>query len=257
MKLTFLGSGSAFTVGEDNFHSNMLLEDNSNRLLIDCGSDARLSLQAQGFCHRDINDVYISHLHADHAGGLEWLAFTTKFDRIQPSRKPVLHISDLLVDRLWNNVLSGGLQSIKGTVAELSTYFTVDPIGKENSFLWSTIEVHLVQTEHIFSGKDLVPSYGLFFTASGLTCFITTDTQFKPDKHMPYYQKADIIFHDCETTKKPSGVHPHYSQLITLDADIKAKMWLYHYNPGVLPDAKKDGFRGFIKKGQSFDLSKK
>ena len=29
-------------------------------------------------------------------------------------------------------------------------------------------------------------------------------------------------------------------------------MWLMHYNDGDLPDAKKDGFKGFVKQGQEF-----
>ncbi|MEM7589467.1 MAG: ribonuclease Z, partial [Myxococcota bacterium] len=29
----------------------------------------------------------------------------------------------------------------------------------------------------------------------------------------------------------------------------------YHYNSGKLPDAKKDGFLGFVKRGQVFDFS--
>src|ERR1700733_4386232 len=97
MKLTFIGSGSAFTLGANNYHSNMLLENaHGERLLIDCGSDARHSLHEAGFSYHDIHDVYISHLHADHAGGLEWLGFTTKFDPTC-SEKPNLYISETLV----------------------------------------------------------------------------------------------------------------------------------------------------------------
>ncbi len=254
MKLIFLGSGSAFTVGDGNFHSNMLLvDDHHNRLLIDCGSDARFSLYEQGFSHRDINDVYISHLHADHSGGLEWLAFKTKFDTRPPS-KPVLHISSNLVDTLWKNVLSGGLQSINDELADLSTFFIVKEIDNTNKFQWHSVDIHLIQTDHILNDKIWVPSYGLFFKINNITCFITTDTQFKPDKYMTCYQQADIIFHDCETTATPSNVHTHYQQLLTLDPAIRAKTWLYHYNPGLLPNAKRDGFRGFVKKGQSFDF---
>jgi hypothetical protein len=43
--------------------------------------------------------------------------------------------------------------------------------------------------------------------------------------------------------------------LSALSAEIKRKMWLYHYQPGPLPDAEKDGFRGFVKRGQTFDFS--
>ena len=43
IKLTFLGSGSAFTIEDDNFQSNLLLEDlaTGKKLLIDCGSNIR------------------------------------------------------------------------------------------------------------------------------------------------------------------------------------------------------------------------
>lgn len=257
MKLIFLGSGSAFTVGDNNYHSNMLLEDpDKNRLLIDCGSDARLSLYTRGLTYRDITDVYISHLHADHAGGLEWLAFTKKFDLIQQP-KPILYISEDLVDELWKNVLSGGLSSLQDTVADLSTYFTVKPIAKQGSFRWGNLDFNTIQTVHIYNGSNLSPSYGLMFNANGLTCLITTDTQFVPEHLMNLYKRADIIFHDCETSEKISYVHAHYNELTTLDPAIKAKMWLYHYNPGPLPDAVAAGFRGFVKPGQCFDFTDK
>ena len=253
MKLTFLGSGSAFTVGCNNFHSNMLLENSGRRLLIDCGTDARLSIHQQGFSHRDIQDIYISHLHFDHAGGLEWLAFTTKFDSEQ-LEKPVLHISDQLIKTLWDNLLSGSLRSIQDADADLSTYYDLKPIDHSNQFDWQSIKFHLVPTEHVFHNTHCAPSFGLFFTINGINCFITTDAQFKPELYAEYYKKADIIFHDCEITKSMSGVHSNYAQLITLSPEIKSKIWLYHYNPGTLPDAVSDGFRGFVQPGQSFDF---
>ena len=73
-RLTFAGAGSAFTTDADNFQSNMVIETAEGRLLIDCGGDARHSTKALGLKPRDIDAVYISHLHADHIGGLEWLA---------------------------------------------------------------------------------------------------------------------------------------------------------------------------------------
>ncbi|MBA2728166.1 MAG: hypothetical protein H0U49_08350 [Parachlamydiaceae bacterium] len=102
-----------------------------------------------------------------------------------------------------------------------------------------------------------MPSFGLFFKVDDLKIFITTDTQFTPDHLMGYYEEADIIFQDCETSSMFSNVHAHYRDLITLNPDIKHKMWLYHYNPGPLPNAKKDGFQGFVKKGQCFDFTNK
>jgi ribonuclease BN (tRNA processing enzyme) len=81
MELVALGTGSAFTL--KNFQSNYLLKGEKN-LLIDCGGDIRFSLKEQNMSYKDIDAVYISHLHADHQGGLEYLAFCSYFD---PSKK--------------------------------------------------------------------------------------------------------------------------------------------------------------------------
>ncbi len=56
MKLIILGTGSAFTL--ENYQSNMLFEAPEGRLLIDCGSDARRSVAAQGFSALDITPQF-------------------------------------------------------------------------------------------------------------------------------------------------------------------------------------------------------
>lgn len=255
MRIIFAGTGSAFTVGTGNFHSNILLEDDQLRyLLIDCGTDARTSLFELGLSHRDINAVYISHLHSDHAGGLEWLAFSTKFDQAR-RKKPALFISHLLVKALWDNKLSAGLSSIPNEKATLATYFDLHTVGASQQFKWGQVVMSLVRTTHVFNDTDLVPSFGVSFTVDDTNVYITTDTQFTPDQLMPHYKKANLIFHDC-SIGRPSPVHADFNQLATLPSEIKAKMWLYHYEPMELPDAQTAGFRGFVKKGQVFDFAK-
>lgn len=254
MKLIFLGSGSAFTVGANNFQSNMLIEsDSKERLMIDCGTDARWSVHEAGFNYRDIDSVYISHLHADHTGGLEWLGFNRYFD---PScSKPTLYIPECYVAPIWDNILSGGLNSLDNEKASLSSFFRVTPIPNQGSFTWLNVTFQLVETSHIHSKFSHMSSFGLYFTVQGVKIFITTDTQFLWNKYRKYYEDADLIFHDCETAKFPTHVHSHYEELLTLDPSIRKKIWLYHYNPGLLPDAQKDGFSGFVTKGQIFDFS--
>lgn len=250
MKLTFLGSGSAFTT-DDNFHSNVLAEASSQKkLLIDCGSDARRSLAAVGFGHADIDAVYISHLHSDHSGGLEWLAFTTKFSH--DCHRPKLFIHESMTKTIWDNQLSAGLKPLGDTSASLCTFFDVTPVKK--SFEWEGIDFDLVRTMHIKEDSKWVLTYGLFFAIGKLRIFYTSDTQFCPEHYMPYYEKADLIFHDCETATQLSGVHASYAQLRSLPDRIREKMWLYHYSPGRLPNAERDGFLGFVKCGQVFEF---
>ncbi|MBO9997830.1 MAG: ribonuclease Z [Cyanobacteria bacterium SID2] len=252
MQLIFLGSGSAFTVGDDNFQSNMLLvSPNGRRLLIDCGSDIRFSLRKCGFKYGDVTDIYISHLHADHVGGMEFMGFSTKFD--PRCSRPKLHLCEDLVAPLWERTLSGGMRSLQGKLATLETYFDVQPVKPNGSFGWEGITFQTFSTIHILDGEMEVPSYGLFFEFDGLKATITTDTQFCLDRLWPYYERSNAIFHDCETTPFKSTVHAHYEELKVLPPEIKRKMWLYHYQPGHRPDAVADGFAGFVQPGQSFN----
>jgi len=254
MKLLFLGSGSAFTVGADNYHSNLLLIDPDDRkLLIDCGSDIRFSLYKAGFSYRDITDIYISHLHADRVGGMEYIGIATLFDPACP--KPNLYASKDVLSEIWERSLSGGMRSLGGDIADLHTFFAVHPVGRNRLFQWHNLNFQLVRAIHIHNGYHLMPSYGLFVELAGVKVLITTDTQLCWEENGSYYEAADTIFHDCETAVQPSSVHATYDELRALPAAIRRKMWLYGYQPGQLPDACADGFCGFVKRGHCFEFA--
>jgi ribonuclease BN (tRNA processing enzyme) len=150
-RLLFLGSGSAFTVGMDNFQSNMLLiADNGQKLLIDCGTDIRFTLHREGFSYLDIHNVYLSHLHSDHVGGLEYLGFSQRFDSRCP--KTNLYLSEDIASELWSRTLSGGMRSTEGSLSELEDYFTVKPILPHGSFWWENIQFELIAAHHVDNG---------------------------------------------------------------------------------------------------------
>lgn len=253
LKMIFLGSGSAFTVGPENYQSNILLTVDNDTLLIDAGSDIRHSLREKNLTYKDIVTVYLTHLHGDHTGGLEYLALTTYFDPNYQG-KPNLITSELIVTDLWNKSLAGGLSTLEDESATLGTFYNIIPIKQQEGFDWHGIHFDMVQTKHFFSNHEQMPSFGFIFTHNNTRVFFSSDTQHAPEQLAPFYEEADIIFHDCETQAVRSGVHAHYTELVTLPAHIKQKMWLYHYNPGKLPDAVKDGFLGLVSKGQSFEF---
>jgi len=258
MKLTFLGTGSAFAM--KNFQTNMLIEfDDGYKLLIDAGGDIRFSLAEQGLGYMDINGVYVSHLHADHIGGMEWLAFTTYFDPRYQGR-PDLFISEFLVDDLWTRSLSGGLASLQGKRNTIDRFFNVHPVEKNGVFAidhpTNSPEFQLVQTVHFVNGYTFELSFGLLFEAGDEVVFITTDTQFAPNQIKDFYNKATVIYHDVECSPFRSGVHSHFDELVGLEETTKNKIWLTHYQDVVVDDweeweakAKAAGFRGFIPKG--------
>jgi ribonuclease BN (tRNA processing enzyme) len=256
MQIRFLGAGSAFTTAEY-YQSNMLITAGSGkRILIDCGSDIRFSLQEAGiqFCYfgREIDAIYVSHLHADHIGGLEAAALVSYFD--QESPRPGLFAQENVLRDLWNHSLQGGLLYINGKKMHLDDYFTGQPVQDEGAFRWEGIDFNLVKMPHIGTGHYRLYSYGLVIKDGTQSAFISTDAQFQPDLLDSISEQAGLIFHDCETSKKPSPIHAHYRQLCTLPHELKEKMWLYHYDPCPAMDPRADGFKGFVQKGQEFEL---
>jgi len=261
MEIYFLGTGSAFCF--QNYQSNLLIKKNDHLLLVDAGGDLRFSLRDAGFCIQEIDAIYISHLHNDHIGGLEFAALFTYFN---PDCHPLtLFIHENLVKILWENALKAGLSSVQEKSLTLSDYFKVKPIpSSKASFEWQNICFELIPTQHMFDGTQIVYTYGLIIhdRTSDYKVFLTGDTQFIPDTLQDAYNRANLVIQDCETSKFKSSVHAHYLDNKTLHPKIKAKTYLWHYQDNVVQNfdkwqtrSLKDGFCGFITKGARLRFS--
>lgn len=69
MKLKFIGTSSGQTNPKRN-HSAILFENDSSKILIDCGDGVSRSLLHQKILPNQINKIIISHFHSDHIAGL-------------------------------------------------------------------------------------------------------------------------------------------------------------------------------------------
>jgi ribonuclease BN (tRNA processing enzyme) len=261
MKFWFIGTGSAFST--KNYQTNTLIERNGKFFLIDAGGDLKFSLNEINKSYLDIDACYISHLHADHSGGVEYLAFCSYFDPKYEGKMKMFGESKMLSDG-WKKTWRGGLESIQNKVMRLGDYFKVKGVPQNGSFDWEGISFQIVQSVHIMNGFTVVPTYGLIITDpdTGKKVFYTGDSQFCPSQIQDFYDSCDSIIQDCETYPFKSGVHANYEELRTLPEETKAKMWLQHYNDNIMDDegnilkswlnkAEEDGFKGFLIKGST------
>jgi ribonuclease BN (tRNA processing enzyme) len=264
MRIKFLGTGSAFTL--KNFQSNIGIQENGKWLILDAGSDIRFSLKKAGLGCKDIDSIYISHLHADHAGGLEFIGFSTYFD---PSKHRIqLYGNGELLRRGWEDTWKGGLESIQGKLMSLDDFFDVHPIEPNGSFVWEGIQFNIIQAIHVMNGYSVVPCYGLMMKpkmSPSKTIFWTSDSQHCPSQLLDFYKQADLIIQDCETTNFKSGVHASFSELVSLPQEIKSKMILIHYQDNIMDDSGRvvdewigkaigAGFKGFAAQGNELDI---
>ena len=264
MKIIALGTGSAFTM--KGHQTNYIIQHNGKNLLVDCGTDIRWSLQAHGFKFSDIDAVYISHAHADHIGGLEFLGYTRYFTKeyqtktafSNPLPLPKLFCKREMIAPLWEKSLSGGMSCIDGVDRNIDTYFDVVPV--DEYFVWEDMRFDLSKSEHISGKYTKMDSYGLdIHDVNHKRVYITTDARFPEYPENDGSYEADVIIHDCETMYS-SGVHSHYDQLKTLPDHIKKRIVLIHYQDNVFEDfagwnakAKADGFKGFAEPGVIYE----
>jgi ribonuclease BN (tRNA processing enzyme) len=265
MNIKFLGSGSAFVLASENYHSNILISKEVNgiqkNLLFDVGTTIAESLHAGGYEPKDIDSIFISHLHADHAGGLEYIAFKTYFDTWPFGQNKIILVShDHILADGWNTTWSGGLKSLRDCSATLHTYFKVHPMSHDDVFDFYGTDITIFRTKHVSDFNYDVPSYGIMIKDKKKKIMITGDCQFNSIL-MNRYEEADVIFHDCELADYSNPVHSQYHQLKTLPDKIKAKIWLYHYTTKngeiELPNAVADGFLGFVNRGDTFNFGAK
>lgn len=83
MKLTFLGTGDAFS-NEGRNNVSILIEsfELDLRILFDCSPQCVPSLRKLGFKISDLDYVFITHIHGDHVAGLPFMALSLIYPEI-------------------------------------------------------------------------------------------------------------------------------------------------------------------------------
>jgi ribonuclease BN (tRNA processing enzyme) len=89
MKLHILGCGDAFGSGGRN-NSGYLVEAKDRLFLLDCGPTTLLALKRAGFDPKQLDVIFLSHLHGDHYGGVPFFLLEYLYEN---PRATALHVA--------------------------------------------------------------------------------------------------------------------------------------------------------------------
>jgi hypothetical protein len=170
MNVQFLGYGSAFSIKEGN--CNAIIEHGGNRTLIDCGYTAHAKLHELGMDWSDIDDIVITHFHADHIGGLETAAYARKYiHQMQPIRIHLPFRLQLGSFDLWNEYLSCSMLHDTTGETSMEDWFEFYRYNSDASPVIGGCTYEFFPTVHI-PGKA---SYSLRISDEKCNIFYTSD----------------------------------------------------------------------------------
>ncbi|MFT5129982.1 MAG: ribonuclease BN (tRNA processing enzyme) [Rhodothermales bacterium] len=249
LEIVFLGVGSAFSLR--NHQTNFLIVKGDTHVLVDCGTMAPIAMRELGFLPSAITAVLPTHSHADHVGGLEYLALVSRYIAIPKEQrpKPGMIITEAYQKLLWEQTLRGGLGWNEPQGLSLTDYFDIlrpepvlDAPREAHRITIGDIRIELFRSCHIpqscASWRDAQLSYGLLIDDR---VFVCSDTRFDPGLIASYAPRAEILFHDVDF--QDGAVHSSLRELRSLPEDVRHRMMLVHY-PDDWPEHDFSGFAG-------------
>ena len=259
MRITFLGSGGAFTDFRINYHNNAIIETGEGPVLLDCGLTAVQSMKEIGVERTDLRAVLFTHLHGDHAspetlvferfysgpGGMPSFLKTRMIappDVIEPLRTSLHPYVNEFADEA-GDFRVGGVDALVESVATREVV-----IGG--------VRFRFFRVPHVTSDTVDKPAYGVDIDDGTSRVLWSGDTTLS----RPWLEEAASdtrvkrIFHECLFGPRFRGtVHTHWEELQALPEDLKSRITLMHYT--AVPDWVELGaINGAAARHESFDL---
>lgn len=246
LQIQMLGTGSAFA--KTFYNTSALIRSDGMNILIDCGATTPRSLHELGVDLSEIDGIIISHIHADHVGGLEEIAFRLLYQYNQ--KKTKLFLTKPLADVLWENTLKGGMYNPADGFNCLEDYFDVILIEENEPIaIHPGLTIECTITLHIPHKLN----YSFFINSR---TFYSADTQFNEEfliKEVIHKRNCHTILHDCQLSGH-GFIHATLEELLTLPEHVQNRIYLMHYNDEMMSYIGKTGGMTFIHQHEIIDI---
>jgi len=193
MELTLLGTGCP-SVDHKRFGPSNLITSKKTKVLVDCGSGVTQRLHQLKVSSADIDALFFTHLHSDHAVDLyqliisSWHSYRTKPWKIygpKGTKKFVNKIMDAWADERKLRISYEARATAKAFEMDVIEFKTSGNIKIKD------INIKYFEVDH----KPVKYAYGFCFTNKNKKLTISGDT--KPCENlMKYAQKSDVLLHE-------------------------------------------------------------
>jgi ribonuclease BN (tRNA processing enzyme) len=224
LRFLCLGVGDAFS--NRWYSSSLAVECEGTWILIDCPHPIRKILREASepaglsLDLGRISCLIQTHLHADHASGVEGYGFFNYF--VLQRRAVVLTHPDVERD-LWDRHLRATMGSIlpapgaESKPMDVADYFDVRPLSESGAKTFGPFQIECRRTIHH------IPTFALRIRGAGRTLACSADTAYDPGL-IDWLSEADLIVHETNV-----GIHTPYERLAALPEALRRKMRLIHY----------------------------
>ncbi|MCP3140424.1 MBL fold metallo-hydrolase [Pyxidicoccus xibeiensis] len=224
MSFVTLGVGDAFSALR--YSSSIAVEAEGQVLLVDCPHPIRKMMREASESSGvtldadRVSAVALTHLHADHASGLEGLGY---FSFFVLKRKLEVLAHPAVAERLWDGHLAAGMECLierhgaDPSPKHFDDYFDHTPLSTQSTVRHGPFLIESRLTYHH------LPTTALRIHAGGRCLGYSADTAFD-EGLIDWLSEADLMIHETNY-----GVHTPYEKLAALPAELRARMRLIHY----------------------------
>ena len=218
-----IGVGDAFSARH--YSTCLALRAGGRWLLLDCPHPIRKMIReasASAGLALDVDAleaVALTHLHADHASGVEALGFYSRYVLGQRAR---IAVHPSVASRLWDGHLAGSMEwtrSSDGSLrrSRLEDFFELVALNDAAPVRVGSFSIECRSTRHV------IPTTALRVTAAGRTLAFSADTEYDPEL-IAWLADADLVVHETGP-----GIHTSLEALLALPEPLRRKMRLVHF----------------------------